>query len=219
MDTIRASDAPGPGSSPGGHTKKRTHVHWYGRLFFCFPTKQGEKPEGSENRLSIFFRKAKSRRTHQKTNARTLIRAFVFLLSDETGRETGGFGKSSGDFLSRSEAPADTPKNERTYIGTGVCFLAFRRNRARSRRVRKIAYSRVTIFRIRSRFVVFRVFVPYLLSVRSAPLQTLSQGHLFYWFTHAEVGPHILVLFAHPYIICAPIYNIFINTTLLFCEQ
>lgn len=23
LDTIRASDAPGPGSSPGGHTKKR----------------------------------------------------------------------------------------------------------------------------------------------------------------------------------------------------
>ena len=24
LDTIRASDAPGPGSSPGGHTKKKT---------------------------------------------------------------------------------------------------------------------------------------------------------------------------------------------------
>ena len=68
LDTIRASDAPGPGSSPGGHTKKRLaarQVFFQVCRRFC-----GKKPAGS------------------------------------VGRETGGFGKSPSDFLSRSEAPS-----------------------------------------------------------------------------------------------------------------
>ena len=71
LDTIRASDAPGPGSSPGGHTKKRLAAR---HVFFQVCRRfWEEKPAGS------------------------------------VGRETGGFGKSPGDFLSRSEAPAGTP--------------------------------------------------------------------------------------------------------------
>lgn len=67
LDTIRASDAPGPGSSPGGHTKKRLAAR---QVFFHVRRRfWEEKPAGSVE------------------------------------RETCGFGKSPGDFLSRSEAP------------------------------------------------------------------------------------------------------------------
>ena len=34
LDTIRASDAPGPGSSPGGHTMKKNEFFKI-RSFFC----------------------------------------------------------------------------------------------------------------------------------------------------------------------------------------
>lgn len=60
LDTIRASDAPGPGSSPGGHTKKRLAAR---QVFFRFAAafgkrnrrvRWGEKPTGSENRRAIF---------------------------------------------------------------------------------------------------------------------------------------------------------------------
>lgn len=63
LDTIRASDAPGPGSSPGGHTKKRLRETSRGR--FSVRRSWGEKPSGSENRLAIFFREAKPRQAHQ----------------------------------------------------------------------------------------------------------------------------------------------------------
>lgn len=65
LDTIRASDAPGPGSSPGGHTKKDLP---HGKSFFRFAAafgernrrvRWGEKPASSENRRAIFFREAK----------------------------------------------------------------------------------------------------------------------------------------------------------------
>ena len=60
LDTIKASDAFGPGSSPGGHTKNSPATRIGGGVF-CFAEK-GEKPEGSENRLAIFFCEAKPRR-------------------------------------------------------------------------------------------------------------------------------------------------------------
>ena len=57
LDTIRASDAPGPGSSPGGHTKKRLAAR---QVFFQVCRRfWGEKPAGSENCRAIFFREAK----------------------------------------------------------------------------------------------------------------------------------------------------------------
>ena len=63
LDTIKASDAFGPGSSPGGHTKKRLRETSRGR--FSVRRSWGEKPSGSENRLAIFFREAKPQRVHQ----------------------------------------------------------------------------------------------------------------------------------------------------------
>ena len=52
LDTIRASDAPGPGSSPGGHTKKRLAAK---QVFFQVCRRfWEEKPAGSENRRAIF---------------------------------------------------------------------------------------------------------------------------------------------------------------------
>ena len=64
LDTIRASDAPGPGSSPGGHTKKRLAAR---QVFFQVCRRfWGEKTAGSENRRAIFFREAKlPRLVHQ----------------------------------------------------------------------------------------------------------------------------------------------------------
>ena len=57
------SDAFGPGSSPGGHTKDESPR--FGVDFRLSPAEQGEKPKGAENRGAIFFSEAKPRRTHQ----------------------------------------------------------------------------------------------------------------------------------------------------------
>ena len=56
LDTIRASDAPGPGSSPGGHTKKRLAAR---QVFFqvCHLF-WGEKQAGSVGRETGGFRKS-----------------------------------------------------------------------------------------------------------------------------------------------------------------
>lgn len=79
LDTIKASDAFGPGSSPGGHTRKRLRE-----------TSRG-----------------------------------AFLVSAALGRETVWFGKSLGDFLSRSEAPAGTPTLSKTRRFICVGFETF----------------------------------------------------------------------------------------------
>ena len=50
---------------------ERTYIGT-GVCFFCFPTKQGEKPEGSENRLSIFLSQSEAPADTPK-NERTYI--------------------------------------------------------------------------------------------------------------------------------------------------
>ncbi len=56
LDTIRASDAPGPGSSPGGHTKKRLAAR---QAFFQVCRRfWEEKPAGSVERENCGFGKS-----------------------------------------------------------------------------------------------------------------------------------------------------------------
>lgn len=56
LDTIRASDAPGPGSSPGGHTKKRLAAR---QVFFHVRRRfWEEKPTSSVGRETDGFGKS-----------------------------------------------------------------------------------------------------------------------------------------------------------------
>ena len=56
LDTIKASDAFGPGSSPGGHTKKTDFI----RLFFCASAAVRSSTEGTPSGCRLTLKVAGS---------------------------------------------------------------------------------------------------------------------------------------------------------------